>query len=596
MDELRYILNNMTMDSYSGINLKSLLSLVQPFMTKKPISTRKADIINALYSFYTNIQSAEKLYIRLNAYEKALLHCIVQSKYNPLAVDFADIAKIHGVKIETRKSIYYYADINSLDSYYPKGSLLNAFYIKNAIPPLFKTYLEKVTPPYVRTFNPCEVDEDDYASIIGRDDRYKDFDALLRFVNSQNVPATKAGGLMNKTALLKFYSAAGLGESDDILAPDIHKINDIRNAGQTTVGYALAQLLRCADVLDIVKDKFVPSKNARKYSGLTMPEKAKFLFNEYINHTGDIIAECFRISSSKLKFSRSRHNLAPIRKEVISMLRECPVNAWIDFRKFSREMRKENIHLFYDVGEVMIRDDYDNSYYNEPNWESYEQCAISVMLMEYLATLGAVDVLAEDVTHSDYDAYSMYETSFFRITDLGAYLFGITDVYEEKTTAGLSGGDNGFIVQPNFDIVIPNGSERMRHELFFDRFADKTTDDGEVSVYKLNFKGMVKAVNIGINIDEIGEYCETFSNVPVPDNVKTALGEWEAQSGRIRIRTVTVIESDDALLLEEIKNYRGMDALAEERPASVLVLHPGAEKKAKTLIEKNKRFCVYGIS
>jgi len=32
--------------------------------------------------------------------------------------------------------------------------------------------------------------------IIGRADRYSDFDMLIKFINNQKVPATKANGLM----------------------------------------------------------------------------------------------------------------------------------------------------------------------------------------------------------------------------------------------------------------------------------------------------------------------------------------------------------------------------------------------------------------
>jgi len=595
MDTLITNLQNMNLDSsYNGNkSLKGLLKLIFPFTDVAQKPTRKADIIVILYAFYTDPESAARLYDRLSKYEKALLHCIVQSKYKPLEEDFAALAKSHNFMPEKPKYSYYSSSSKTKDKYFPKNTLLDAFYVNGAIPQLFKTYLNAVTPPYVREFKACEADPEEYAAIIGRESRYKDFDALVRFVNNQNVPATKAGGYMSKSALLKFHSAAGLADADEILAPGVNNIKDIRNAGETTVCFALAQLLRCADVLDIVKDKYTHSKNTVMFSKLSMPEKAKFLFDAYIGHKDDTIAECFRISSSKLKFSRSKHNLSSARREVIAMLKECPVNVWVSFAQLSKELRKANTDLFAAAGDVMIRDDYYNAYYNTPGWSSFEQCAISVILVEYLATLGAVDVLADEMSHSDYDwsNYSMYEATYFRVTDLGAYLFGITDTYTEKQPQGLSKDDKGFIVQPNFDIVIPNGKDRMQHELFFDRFAKKVTEDAEVSTYKLDFKGMLKAVNLGLYVREISSYCETFSSVPIPDNVKDAFTEWETQSGRIRIRTVSIIESDDAYLLEEIKNYRGMDALIEGRLAPVLVLNPGAEKKAKTLVENNKRFC-----
>ena len=583
---------NLDTSNYNGGSLKDLLKLVYPFTDSVSKPTRKAGIIKLLHTFYSESESAQRLYDRLSKYEKALLCCTVQSNYKPLTEDFAALANAHKFVPEKQRH-YYYSSRNSKSIYYPKNSLLGAFYVNGSIPPVFKAYLNAITPPYVRNFIPCEVDEDEHAAIIGRENRYKDFDALVRFVNNQNVPATKAGGYISKSPLLKFYSVASFTDGDEMLAPDVYDIKDIRNAGDTTVCFAITQLLRCADVLDIIKDKYTCSKNAVMFSKLSVPEKAKFLFDAYINHKGDIIAECFRISSSKLKFSRSKHNLSSARSEVISMLKECPVNEWISFAQLSKELLKANGNLFAAVGDVMIRDDYNNAYYDSPSWGSFEHCAISVILVEYLATLGAVDVLAEEVSHSDYDFsnYSMYEATYFRITDLGAFLFGMTETYMEKQPQGLANDEKGFIVQPNFDVVVPNGKDRMQHELFFDRFTEKTADDAEVTTYKLDFKCMVKAVNLGLYIREISSYCEAFSSVPIPDNVKAAFAEWETQSRRIRIRTVSIIESDDVFLMEEIKNYRGMDALTEGRLASVLVLNPGAEKKAKTLIEKNKRFC-----
>jgi hypothetical protein len=268
------------------------------------------------------------------------------------------------------------------------------------------------------------------------------------------------------------------------------------------------------------------------------------------------------------------------------------VNEWIDFGSFSKEIQKNSKMLFKAVGDVFVWDECYSQYSRCFSWDKFEHWAISVTLMEYLAVLGAVDVLAKSVPHSYYNSYFTYETAYFRVTNLGAYLFGIADSYQEKEVESVSYDKKGFIVQPNFDVVITNSQDRMRHELFFDRFAEETVTDKEVSVYKLNFSGMAKALTIGLMIQEISSYCEAFSSVPLPDNVKAAFLEWETQSKRIRIRSVTVIETDDHFLLEEISNYKGMNAISEDKVSSVLVLTPGSEKKAKSLIERNKRFCV----
>lgn len=586
MDLLRNNLENMTLQGYG----ESLTSIMRCAGIKRQGANR-AKAVEMLYDFYTNPESPDMLFKQLNKYEKELLTCIVQSNFHPIDRELKAIAEKHHHTRDKYSSYSYSSSIK--DKYFPKDSKLYAFTVKGHVPPVFKAYLEKVIPPYVRTYRPCQIDDiDEYPAIIDRENRLKDFDMLLSFINNNKVSATKAGGYMNKTALLKFQKIAGY---DDICNSETGLIGDIRNAGETTVSHALAQMMRCADVIDIVKDRFVLSKNASRFAGMTMPEKAKFLYESYINHGGSIINECTRISAAKLKFGRSNYDLSAPRKQIVSYLKECPLHEWIEFDQFTTELYKADRNLFALVGDVYIRDDYYNQYYEDASWNDFEACAISVIIMEYLATLGAVDVLAEEASHSVYDyGASAYEAAYFRLTDLGAYLFGLSDSYEDNQSKNVSDDEKGFIVQPNFDIVIPNGKDRMKHELFFDRFAEKTVSDEEVSVYKLDFKSMVNALNIGLLIREISIYCEVFSSVPVPDNVKTAFTEWENQSGRIRIRTITAIEADDYFLLEEIKNYRGMNALSEGELANVLILTPGSEKKAKTLIERNKRFCVFG--
>ena len=584
MDILRQTLENM---GYLGYDSVGTLTNLMKVLEIRPAGKKKADAVEILHRFYSSQESAAILLEKLNAYEKALLTCIVQSKYRPLDSDMAEIAKQYNFKGDSKS--YYFSSDDYKSKYFAKDSKLHGFFIKNEVPQAFKDYLDKAIPPYVIAFLPADVEYmDEYAAIIGREDRYKDFDMLLSFINNNKVSATKAGGYMNKTALLKFHKIAGY---EDICNNDNCDLQDIRSAAETTVSFGMAQLLRCAQVIDIVQDKFVPSTAAAQFAAMSMPEKAKFLFEAYLRRGNRIIDECARISAAKLRFSKSVYDLSEARREIVSYLKLCPVNEWVDFKKFSKEMYKANNNLFDVVGNVTIRDDYYKQYYETPGWKDFEHCAISIVLMEYLAVLGAVDILAEDETHSDCDDYSAYETAYFKVTDLGAYLFGLTDSYEKKQPDGGSGDEKGFVVQPNYDIVVQNGKDRMRHELFFDRFAERSVDDKDVSIYRLDFKSMACALNIGLTVREIADYCEAFSSAPLPDNVKAAFSEWEAQSGRIRIRTVTVIESDDVFLLEEIKSYTGINAVLEGGVSSVLAIKSGTEKKAKGLIEKNKRFC-----
>jgi len=582
--EISNSLDSLTLDSYGhSMNLKKLARLVGI----KPVPKRKAEIIQVLSEAYEEEGFPEKLYGKLSSYEKALLTCIVQSQYQPMRSELQEIANSHDFKIG---SSWY----SSYQFFFPKDSMLYAFFIDGYPPQLFRDYFASIIPAYEVQFQEETPNfDDDYVEVAGRSERIKDFDLLLSFVNNQSVTATKAGGYMSKPALLKFQQLAGY---IDPCNSDTGEIKDIRNASETIISMGLVNLLKSADVIDTVNNKFILSKQASHFAGLSMLEKAQFLYERYLRAFTTELNECERIIYPKLKFSKKYYNLTQIRKKLIEYLTLCPVGKWVSFSKFSKEIRKLDPSLFVAVGDVFIRDEYHNDYYNRPSWNEFEYYAISVILMEYLGTLGVVDVLADTRNRSEYDYDKLrYEVIYFQITSLGAYLLGMSDTYEPAVAQNTSDNE-GLIVQPNFDVMIMNGVERLQHELFFDRFAIKTVDDEQVAVYKLDFKGMVEALNIGMHIREIESYCESFSQAGMPSNVKEAFADWEEQSKRIRIRTVSIIEADDPYLLEEIQHYRGMKNLIEpEGMKPVIILQAGAEKKVKAQIEKNKRFCTWRL-
>ena len=95
----------------------------------------------------------------------------------------------------------------------------------------------------------------------------------------------------------------------------------------------------------------------------------------------------------------------------------------------------------------------------------------------------------------------------------------------------------------------------------------------------------------GITIAQIMEYLTTYSKNEIPANVMTTLREWEKESGRIRILTVTIVETDDPYLLEELKSYKSVrNHMTDELP-NVFEIDRKAANKVKREIEKKNKFC-----
>jgi hypothetical protein len=146
------------------------------------------------------------------------------------------------------------------------------------------------------------------------------------------------------------------------------------------------------------------------------------------------------------------------------------------------------------------------------------------------------------------------------------------------------------VVQPDYEIVLQAGKMQNVHALFFDRWAEQISTGG-VSVYRLTFKGIVNAMDRGISIREISDYLQQHASLPVPDNVLATLREWEANNKRISIRTVTILETDDPYLLQELRSYKAIgQAVLDELPHAV-VIEGKAALKMKREIEKRNHLC-----
>ena len=97
---------------------------------------------------------------------------------------------------------------------------------------------------------------------------------------------------------------------------------------------------------------------------------------------------------------------------------------------------------------------------------------------------------------------------------------------------------------------------------------------------------------LGITLKHISAYCLENAKEPVSETFLEKLLEWEQKSGRIRIQKITVIETDDPALLDEVMKFPGIKGVSEKKEVTKqIILTLGQEKKAKKAIEKKEFFC-----
>ena len=115
----------------------------------------------------------------------------------------------------------------------------------------------------------------------------------------------------------------------------------------------------------------------------------------------------------------------------------------------------------------------------------------------------------------------------------------------------------------------------------------KVSVDENSSVYKLDFQSAVRELGIGVTPKNVKTYLQKAVNTPLADNIIRSLDDWQAKVDRVKICNVTILETDDPVLLEELKHIRGMGSIAYKDLPHAIEISSSEKKRTKTLIEKS---------
>jgi hypothetical protein len=243
-------------------------------------------------------------------------------------------------------------------------------------------------------------------------------------------------------------------------------------------------------------------------------------------------------------------------------------------------------------GSIIVKgykiDDYYDARAYEPDWSECESQLIRLIL-SFLSAMGLVDIAyTENVVRIKYanDDFCV-GIAGFRITKLGAWIFGLTDKYQSNRTVSTLNDQGQLLVLPDYSIIISGLKCRIEHETYFSRFLTKISIDGNAAVYKLDFQSVIRAHDNNITPQKIKKDLQKASGKPLPDNVDRSLDDWQLKIGRVKIHTLTILETDDALLLEEIRHIRGLGGIIISDLNHAVVIDGEQQKKAKTVIERN---------
>lgn len=566
MEKIEQILWNKTTDE-----LTKLCKIAQI----KGRSGYKDHKIKLLCEFYSNENWVKEVFESLSKYEQEMMKCCIQNKYHP------DKSDVEAIMKKYKKASYRY-----FSSYFEDDSKIELFYIDNGnIPNEFKEKLNELVEPLkieIKQTKETIDPEEYYSNIVGREHRIEDFDEFIKYINVSKVKATKAKQQMPKSSLIKIHDKLKYIE---VLRNDEIEFNNIRSIEDTIVSNGIMNLLTNSLIVRVKDGEFyIDELFCDEYQKLNKVEKVKYLLNHYTRANSVGINECERIESGNFRIQNIVPELGKARQIILEYLKKCPVERWIDIEQLKKQIR---IHEYYFLrqytGQVLIKDQYYNSYYNTASHDEFEKYFIDIVLMEYLATLGIVDVVMSQ-NWDDYGYKEFLEVDYFKITKLGSYVLEM-EKFEEK----LENDESELEVTKDFEIIVKSTEQKLKYELYFDRFLTKKSQDP--LIYKLDFRGMARALELGIKFKEIYKYL--LANCPngIPMNVQAQLEQWIRDSKKIKIKTLTVLEVDQDNFKEIVTNDNFRDYIDSIRN-DVIVLKNSKIEDIKKELKRNSKFCV----
>lgn len=310
-------------------------------------------------------------------------------------------------------------------------------------------------------------------------------------------------------------------------------------------------------------------------TGGLQPQHIRDVWTRWIKN--DLLDELSRIRTIKGQQSKAARLTKPAdrREKLVAALRVCPVEQWVELDEFFRYMRAEslspvierNIETALYVGPYQ---EYGSLAYNSNYWDVVIGSYLRVVLWEYAATLGIIEIAytpPEAARSRFLDVYGLDDANYLsrydgllaiRLTRLGAYVLGLADTYTVQE-ATPEQGQPALHVLPNLDVVVTDATRLTLGERGILERIGTAQNQG---VYRLEREQMLEATQQGLSLDQIQAFLASKSGVDIaslPQTVQVFFDEVAQRLDALRDSgRMVLLESDDPYLLTELANTTGL--------------------------------------
>ena len=226
------------------------------------------------------------------------------------------------------------------------------------------------------------------------------------------------------------------------------------------------------------------------------------------------------------------------RNLMYDLLDEIKIGAWYPLHDFVRVVMQWK----EDEEQLVLRQSNGQWKYVNPNASDRAQSRLTRALEETFFWLGMVE-----------KGYKDGEV-VFRVSDLGAAV--LQDDIGGALVRKYPKRKGEFVVQPNFDIVVPTEEMDPLLTVPLDQFSERAST-GQATVYNVSKESFTQAVQEGHDAAAFVDFLLAHNRGgSLPANVMTTLEDWRGAMKQVRLRTIQVIESDDPLVMADLVHRR----------------------------------------
>jgi len=327
--------------------------------------------------------------------------------------------------------------------------------------------------------------------------------------------------------------------------------------------FAWPMLLQAGGLTQQEGAKLALSRAGIKALSTPPAEVLRSLWSKWLKNT--LLDEFSRVDVIKGQKSKGRVMAAvpPRRAAIDQALRQCPVGDWIHIDEFGRFMRAEdmNFTLSHNPWQLYISDANYGALGYQGGWEVLELHYVLVLLFEYAAPLGMIDIAyinPEDARNDFHGLWGIDDLRFlsrydglvyFRLTELGAYCLGLRDHYtpcRPPSTLKLS-------ILPSLHINVTDGQPSIEEALLLETWATQETE----TAWQLDQTRATVAVEQGHDISLLHHFLTASEDQTLPDSVEAFIKTVAQQGGALKtVANAVLIECANAEIARLIAGHK----------------------------------------